>query len=491
MIRALFINPPFKSENGKYSRASRSPAITKSGTVYYPIWLAYAGANADAQDDIEVLFIDAVADGSSIEKTVERAIPFSPNLVVVDTSTPSIHEDVRCAAAIKSSIPDTFIALMGTHASAIPEETLSMDLSLDAIIQNEADETVVELARAIRDDRELSEVAGLIYRKGKEIIKSPARPLIQDLDTLPMVSKFYDKNLDVNDYFFSAARYPMVMIMTSRGCPFKCSWCVYPRVTHQDKYRMRSPENIVAEFQYIRDHMPHIQEIGIEDDLFTASIKHVNKVCDLLIADGNSLPWWVDTRVSLPYETMEKMKRAGCRLLIAGFESGDQNILDGIEKGTQLDEAYTFMANARKLNFIVHGCFVFGQPGETFETMNKTLELSKKLNPDTAQFFPMMIYPGTAAYRWAQEGGYMTTQNFNHWLTPEGLHKSLITTPEFDADEVTRFCDDARRGFYLRPRYIMKKAIQSILSQEERRRNFKAFRTLIRFLFRKPKLAHA
>ena len=125
-----------------------------------------------------------------------------------------------------------------------------------------------------------------------------------------------------------------------------------------------------------------------------------------------------------------------------------------------------------------------GLPGETKETMEQTLKLAKKLNPDTVQFYPVMVYPGTEAYDWYQTRGLISTQDFSKWLTPRGLHNTVIRTEELSSQEIVRFCDDARRAFYLRPIYLLYKAKQSVTDPHEMKRNLKSARTFIRYLFK-------
>jgi radical SAM superfamily enzyme YgiQ (UPF0313 family) len=274
----------------------------------------------------------------------------------------------------------------------------------------------------------------------------------------------------------------MVMTVTSRGCPHRCAWCLYPQVMHRGKYRTRSSENVAQEFAYIASEISSVREIGIEDDLFTGDRRRLRDICQRLIQQGNRLNFWCDTRVDLDYETMRLLKAAGCRLLIAGFESANQKILESIRKGTQVEQAYEFMQNAQRAKLLVHGCFVLGNPGETNESMQQTLQFAKKLNPDTAQFFPMMVYPGTAMYDWAKTNHYLRTENYNEWLTVDGLHNSTIDLPNLPGTEVVRFCDHARREFYLRKSYILKKLTQSLLNVHEARRNMKAFKRFARFL---------
>ena len=482
-MKVIFLNGPYRGL--PYSRSSRSPAVTKSGTVYYPIWLAYAAGLARQQTDFKVELVDAVARRYDRVRLLEHLRDSRPDLVFCDTSTPSIYEDVAAAGAIKEALPSCRVVLVGTHATALPEEVLNLDRRIDAVAVGEYDMTALELACALQEGRCWETVAGVCLRWDDRIIHTPQRPLIEKLDCLPFVSRVYNEFLQAEDYFFAAAQYPMVMIVTSRGCPHRCDWCVYPQVMHRGKYRCRSPRNVAAEFAWIAENMPRVREVGIEDDLFTADKRRLHEICRLLIQQKNRLNFWCDTRVDLDYEAMHLMKAAGCRLLIAGFESASQDILDRIHKGTRTEQAYEFMAQARRAGLLVHGCFVLGNPGETHATMHQTLEFAKKLNPDTVQFFPMIVYPGTRMYRWVKENRYLRTEDYKDWLTEEGLHRSVIDLPSLSGEQVMQFCDYARRQFYLRRGYLLRKLTQSLTDLHEARRNVKAFRRFARFVVKR------
>jgi len=456
--------------------------VTKSGTIYYPFWLAYAAGVVARQTGHEVSLVDAVARKLDQAALVDffRANP--PDLVFCDTSTPSIYEDLATAGAIKEAFAGTKVILVGTHATALPEEVLRSPQRIDAVLRGEYDYTAVELAEAMAGNGDWETVAGLSFRRGDQMIHTRQRELIADLDRLPFVTQVYHEYLQVEDYFFSAARYPMVMTVTSRGCPHRCGWCLYPQVMHRGKYRTRSSANVAEEFAYIAAEMPSVREIGIEDGLFTGDRRRLREICRRLIQQENRLHFWCDTRVDLDLETMHLLKAAGCRLLIAGFESASQEILETIGKGTQVEQAFEFVHNARQAKLLVHGCFVLGNPGETAASMPQTLDFAKKLNPDTAQFFPMMVYPGTEMYEWAKTNRYLRTENYAEWLTEDGLHNSVIDLPGLPGAEVVRFCDYARREFYLRKGYILKKLAQSLVNVHEARRNVKAFKRFARFL---------
>ena len=482
-MKIFLLNPPYKTELGKFSRASRSPAITKSGTIYNPIWLAYACAYLK-KNNMEAKLYDSCAEQTNLDETIKIIKNYNPQLIVLDTSTPSINEDVHCAEEIKKIMPNVHICLVGTHPSVLTEEVLNMSTSIDSIARHEYDATIVDLAKAISENRDFSTVNGISYRKNGHIIHNPDRAYIENLDEFPFVSEIYKKYLNINSYFFSAATLPMVMIMTGRGCPSRCFFCVYPQTFHGHKYRLRSSANVVAEFEWIVNNLPEVKSIGIEDDTFTANPERAKEICRMLIKKGihKKVKWWANTRVHTDLELMKLMKKAGCRLIIPGFESGSQEILNNIKKGTKIEQAIEYMKNAKKAKLLVHGCFMVGNKGETRETMEQTLKFAMKLNPDSAQFFPLIPYPGTQAFDWAKENGYIKTYDYSKWLKEDGNHECVLNLPEISSEELVEFCDYARRKFYLRPRYLMYKAIQSITNFDEMKRNLKAFGNLLRHI---------
>lgn len=478
-MNVLFLNPPFKVEFGKFSRTSRSPAITKSGTNYYPFWLAYAAGVLEQERKFNVKLIDACADRLTLDKVFEKLGDFIPDLIVLDTSTPSIYNDVEVASKLKDKFSNSFVILVGTHVSALPEESLKLSKKIDAIAKGEYEYTIKDLAYVLLNKTSLKKVKGIIFRSNK-IICNQDRELIKDVDKLPFVSKIYKKHLNIRNYFFGAAQYPMIMMITGRGCAFGCKFCVYPQTFHSRFYRPRSPENVVAELEYIKKELPFVKEIGIEDDTFTIDKKRVRKICDLIIQKNLKIKWYANVRADLDYLTMKKMKQAGCRLITVGFESGDQRILNNMAKGITVEQIKEFVKNSKKAGMLVHAAWMVGNIGETKETMKKTLELAKKLNTDMAQFFPIMVYPGTEMYSWAKKKNYLTTEDYSKWLTKDGQYDCVLTTDKLTKTDLFDFCDRALKEYYLRPKYILMKIKQDILNPGEIYRNLRSALQLFR-----------
>jgi radical SAM superfamily enzyme YgiQ (UPF0313 family) len=476
-MRVLLINPPYFK---RYSRQSRSPCVTKGGTFYYPYFLSYsAGILEEAGHRVKL--VDAVAGDLNREDVLQIARKFRPELVILDTSTPSIFNDVEVGALIKEALPDAHVNLVGTHPTALPEETLRLSPSLDSVCIGEYDYTVVDLAESVEKDADLSKVKGLCYRSNSRVYKNSLREPIADLDELPFVSQVYKRHLNIKDYFYASLLYPQVTILTARGCPYNCAFCNSP---FKNSYRARSVENVLDEFEYIQQELPDVKEVMIEDETFPARKKRTLEFCAGLRERGIKLSWSCNARVNTDYETLRAMKNAGCRLLCVGFESPTQAALNNVHKGTTREQQLEFMENTRKLGLLVNGCFILGLPGDTKESIRETIEFAKKLNPDTAQFYPLMVYPGTESYRWAKERGYLTTEDYSKWIDREGRHATTVSYPGLSSEELVKLCDSARKEFYIRRGYIFYKIRQSLSSPSEALRTLKSAKTFFRYLAR-------
>ena len=483
-MKVCFINPPFKSEYGKFSRESRSPSIGHSGVLYYPLWLIYAGCVAE-KNGFEVSFIDAPAKRLNQEQTLERVKKEAADakLFVFDTSTPSIYSDIDFAALIKNLYPGAFTMLVGTHPSATAGETMGISPNIDGLARHEYDYIVRDTAIAIRDGLDLATVPGLTWRNGDRIIHNPDAEHITDLDNIPYASNFIKRHLCVTDYIFPAAAYPAIQIFTGRGCPAQCNFCVYPQTLHGHQYRLRSPENVIGEIEYIRKNFPEVKEIVFEDDTFTINKKRVTEICNLIIERKIKIRWLCNARVNLDYETMCLMKKAGCHLIIPGIESVNQQILNNIHKGTTVEQIEQYVENARKAGLMIHACYMVGNQGETRETMEATLAAAMRFKTDTAQFFPLIPYPGTGAYNWAKSNGYINGR-YDEYVHKDGTLNCIINTPELTAEELVDFCAYARKKYYLRPWYFVHRLKRGLSDREDLKRSIKAFWRLKDSLFK-------
>jgi anaerobic magnesium-protoporphyrin IX monomethyl ester cyclase len=480
-MKILLLNPPFIQ---KFSRTSRSPGVSKGGCVYFPIWLAYAtGALERKRHD--VMLFDASGENLSLEETMEKIKAFDAEMIVVDTVTPSFDNDMKIVARIKKEL-GAFVVLVGDHVSVLPERSLK-ESKADAVAIREYDFILPEIASALKSGKSLSNVKGIVYRKGKKIIQTSNRtpPHEKELDSLPFVSEIYAKHLKVENYFYPSVMYPQITILTGRGCPNMCAFCKWPQTFSGRIYRKRSIESVVDEFKWIEENLPQVKEVMVEDDTLTQDKKRTIDLCKLMIKKKVKLSWSCNARADVPLEVLKWMKKANCRLMCVGVESADQRILNNIHKGTTPAGIRQFMKDSKKARVMVHGCFMFGNQGETKETIRKTAAFARELNPDTAQFFPVMVYPGTETYNWAKKNGYLKVTKWKDWLNKDGTHRTLLSRPGLSAKELNELTDEARKQFYMRPSYMAAKVVQGITHPKELPRIIKGGFTLVKYLFRR------
>lgn len=483
-MKVLFLNPPYFP---MFSRESRSPCVTKSSTLYWPMFMAYA-AGCVEEDGNEIQVIDSPAMDLDLEATIARAKEFGPALAVLNTSTPSINNDMRVGRALKEAL-GCRVAMMGTHATAEPIEILERESAIDYVISGEADYTARELVRHLRGDgpEEARKVLGISWRKGAEMVRNPERPKIENLDALPWVSKVYRKHLFscYKRYFYGANINPLIVILSGRGCPFRCTYCVIPQTLTGHTYRKRGIKDVVDEMAYIKAEFPDLGEIFFEDDTFTAHPTRTAELCQEILNRGLKVTWSANARADVKYEVLDVMKKAGCRELCVGFESSSLDVLKNVKKGLAGGMSEKFMDAANKAGILIHGCFMVGNLGDTKETLEGTLEMAKKLNPNTAQFYPIMAYPGTTAYDEARGRGELASENYDDWLDKDGQHNTTVIRKGLSSQELVDFCDRARREFYLRPAYIMKQAKMALTNSRERYRVLRGAGTLVKHLFKK------
>ena len=450
-MKVYMLNPPFIQG---FSRSVRGGGeATRGGTLYYPIWLSYAAGVLEQSH--EVRLIDAQARHWSIENVLHDVSRFNPDLVVVDTNFSSLKNDVSVANNLKIA-SNAITVLVGPPASQYSEKMLYEE-RVDIIARYEYDFTLKEIADAIENGKDLNEIKGISYKENGKLINNPNRDFTcsEDLDKIPFVSNVYKKHLNIKDYFLSSSFYPVVQIFTGRGCPNQCTFCSWPKTLMGRKYRVRSVQNVLDELEWIQDNLSEVKEVFFEDDTFTINKKRVLEFCKEYRERGLDITWSCNARAdTLDLETMKEMKKANCRLLIAGYESGSDEILRNIKKGITVGEIKHFATNARKAGLLVHGDFIIGLPGETKETIETTKKLIRDVKPDILQALVPQPIPGTEFYEWCKENGYLLTDDPNEYLDREGYQKAIISYPELTNEEMIKEADKLLKRYYMSLRYV-------------------------------------
>lgn len=463
-MKIMLLNSPYRV---KISKDSRWPEFTKSGTLYYPFWLSYATGVLMEHSKHKPLLVDAVAKEMDQRETLELIEKFKPEMVVVETSTPTIHSDVKFVDKIKEII-DTTTVMAGKHVSALPIETMQMSRNIDFLARGEYDYTIKDIAEKLeehnfnRNKKPFKEIFGISFRENKKIINTPPRPLIQNLDVLPFVSKVYKEFLSVYDYRYALARYPMLQTWTSRGCPARCNYCDYPQVFTMHTFRMRSPKNVVDEIEFIDKKLPQVREIFFEDDTFTINRDRVLAICKEIKERGLDIVWSCNARAQLDYDLMMTMKDAGARILIVGYESGNQQVLNNIRKGVTLTQAERFTRDAKRAGLRIFGCFMIGLSGDTKESIEETFQFAKRMNPDMVFFQQAVPFPGTEFYEWAKYNNYLVTENYDEWLDENGQLKCLVDYPYLTAREINEIRDKLMIRFYTNPKHMWQTLTKNI-----------------------------
>src|SRR6266700_1951134 len=462
-LKTLFLNPP-SFENFDGGASSRWPATREIESYWYPVWLAYpAGMLEGAR------LLDAPPHHISAEQTIEIAKSYE--FLVLFTSTPGFPGDIGLAREIKKANPTIKIAFVGPHVSVLPEKSLRDCPSIDFVARKEFDFAVVDYAKG----KPLEDITGFSFLKGGEVVHNPDAPQIQDLDALPHVTDVYKRDLDVTRYNVPFLLNPYVSLYTTRGCPAQCTFCLWPQTLSGHPWRKRSTDDVAAEMAKAKQLWPDVKEFFFDDDTFNIQQARTIELCAKLKPLG--LTWSCTSRVTTDYETLKAMKEAGCRLMIVGYESGDQQILKNIKKGATIERARQFTKDAHKLGLVIHGDFILGLPGETRETIQNTIAFAKELDVETIQVSVAHAYPGTELFDFAVKNNFMVKGS----MVDEGGHQlAHIEYPGLPADEILhsvhRFYDE----YYFRPRAVFRILRKAAFDSGERKRLYKEARTFLK-----------
>jgi hopanoid biosynthesis associated radical SAM protein HpnJ len=442
-VRTLLLNPPsYQGFDG--GAGSRYQARREIRSFWYPTWLAQAAALTP-----ESVLIDAPPDGLTLEDVTRRIAEF--DLVVIHTSTPSLPQDAKTAARLREVEPRLRIGLVGPHTMVLPEETLRTAPAADFAATGEFDYVVKEVA----EGRPLAEVAGIVWRRPDgSFERNPDRPPIRDLDAIPFVTDVYARDLTVENYLIGYLLHPYVSLYTGRGCRSRCTFCLWPQTISGHLYRTRSVEHVLAEMAHARKLLPQVKEFFFDDDTFTDDRPRAEEIARGLGKLG--LTWSCNAKANVPYQTLRVLRDGGLRLLLVGFESGNQQILNNIRKGIKVEQARRFAEDCRKLGILVHGTFVLGLPGETRETIEQTLEFAKEIDPYSLQVSLAAPYPGTELYRQAVANGWLQAPSGAGLVQGAGIQEAVLSYEDLGAEAIHEALEQFYRSFYFRPRPILR-----------------------------------
>ncbi|HPQ39042.1 MAG TPA: radical SAM protein [bacterium] len=443
-MRIILVNSPWISDACRYSvkAGARWPHIRdrRKTIPYYPFpfAMAYATSALDrAGHDVRML--DAVALELSDEETLVEIIQWQPDVVILETSTPSIHSDLSFARQLAGRC-DARIVYCGPHATALPGDVLEQAPG-SVVLRGEYDETVVDFVGTLQSGGTLDAVMGIAWRDDENRVHvNPDRDLIRDLDSRPYPER---ETLPMEKYTDPACKkFPNVSLLTSRGCPHRCVFCLESTVFfHSPSFRPRDPGRVVDEMEYVIERFG-AREIYFDDSSFTASRSHARAVAEAILSRGISVPWSAMADARVDDDTLRLLHRAGCIGLKFGVETADPEQMTAIRKNLDLDHVVRFVKTCRKLGIATHGTFMFGLPGETRESLTRTLEYAGMLKCTTSQFSVATPFPGTPFYEQAVQEGWLTTSDWSRW---DGAGSPVLEYPDCSAADILNALERARK----------------------------------------------
>jgi hopanoid biosynthesis associated radical SAM protein HpnJ len=467
-MKTLFLHPPsFDGFDG--GAGSRYQAKREIRSFWYPTWLAQPAALVPGSR-----LLDAPADGIGVQQVLPLAHEYE--LIIMHTSVPSFPTDARVAELLKEQNPKLLIGMIGAKVAVDPDGTLKASRAIDFVAREEFDFTCKEVA----EGRALDTIAGLSFQTPEGIRHNPARVPLTDMDELPWVAPVYQRDLRIENYFIGYLKHPYVSFYTGRGCRSKCTFCLWPQTVGGHRYRVRSVDNVLGEVQWIKDNLPQVKEIFFDDDTFTDFRPRAEEIARGLGRLG--VTWSCNAKANVPYETLKVMKDNGLRLLLVGYESGNDQILHNIRKGLRTDIARRFTSDCRRLGITIHGTFILGLPGETPQTMRETMQFAIDINPHTIQVSLAAPYPGTELYAQAVANGWLAEDQSLNLVNEQGVQLAPISYPHLSAKDIYHAVEIFYRRFYFRPRKIAELTAEMMTSWEMTKRRLREGVEFFRFL---------
>ena len=475
MMKTLFLQPPsFEGFDG--GAGSRYQARREIRSFWYPTWLAQPAALVPGSR-----LIDAPPAGISLDQVLPLAKRH--DLLVIHTSTPSFANDVKVAQAMKDQNPSLKVGFVGAKVAVEPDESLKASTAIDFVGRNEFDFTIKEVA----EDRAWDGIDGLSYRnRAGAIVHNAERATLENMDALPFVTEVYKRDLHIEDYFIGYLKHPYVSLYTGRGCKSRCTFCLWPQTVGGHRYRVRSVGHVVEEICLAKQYFPQVREFFFDDDTFTDNLPRAEAIARELGKLG--VTWSCNAKANVPRDTLKVLKDNGLRLLLVGYESGNQQILHNIKKGMLIDVAKRFTKDCHDLGVVIHGTFILGLPGETKETIEETIRFATEINPHTVQVSLAAPYPGTFLYKQAVENGWLDKDHAelidDHGIQIAPLHYAHLSHQEI-FDSVETFY----KRFYFRAGKIASIVGEMVMSPEMMVRRLREGVEFFHFL-REREMAH-
>ncbi|MEA2757336.1 MAG: hypothetical protein QOJ54_3625 [Aliidongia sp.] len=475
MMKTLFLQAPsFEGFDG--GAGSRYQARREIKSFWFPTWLAQPAALIPGSR-----LIDAPPARLKLADVVPMAKDY--DLIVMHTSTPSFASDVQVARALKDANPAVKIGFVGAKVAVEPQKSLEGAPAVDFVAREEFDFTI----RDIAEGKNWAEIDGISYRRADgTVAHNRDRTILEDMDQLPFVTNVYKDNLRIEDYFIGYLKHPYISIYTGRGCKSRCTFCLWPQTVGGHRYRTRSVEHVIAEIRQAKENFPQVKEFFFDDDTFTDDLPRAEAIARELGKLG--VTWSCNAKANVPFDTLKVLKENGLRLLLVGYESGNQQILHNIKKGMRIEVARQFTKDCHQLGITIHGTFILGLPGETTETIRETIKFATEINPHTIQVSLAAPYPGTFLFKQAVENGWLDIEHAE-LIDEHGVQVAPLHYPHLSHTEIFDSVEVFYKKFYFRTGKIASLVGEMIMSPEMMKRRLREGVEFFQFLRERHQVA--
>tara|TARA_Y100000310_G_scaffold342439_1_gene445717 strand:- start:1129 stop:2553 length:1425 start_codon:yes stop_codon:yes gene_type:complete len=467
-MKVVIANPPWPGEGYGTRSNVRWPHRRGDKVLTFPIYLAYT-VSVLREEGFDVKGIDAVDKEWGIFRFVNEMKKLAPSVIIMEVSTPSSMYDLQTAEELKKELKDVFIVFCGPHASYFHKEIIENYKFVDGCIKGEIEYTARDLCNALKNKTSLKDVNGLTFKEGV----NKDRELIKNLDELPFPDRDDFKIEDYMQAFFSGKK--TAMMISSRGCPYQCSFCLWPNVFTGHVPRFISPEKVVDEIEYLVKEKG-VDEIFFDDETLTVTKERIQGVCDEMIKREVKVPWLCNGRVdNVDSDVLKLMKKAGCTRIFYGVESGSEKILKSMCKGISKEKALKAVRETQKTGIVACVSFTIGMPDENKDTINETLKFAKKLHADYTQFTLTAPFPGTKLFEEAKEKGLL---EIDSWEDLDGTKGPILRTEHLSREELKGVISRLYLAYYTSPVVIWQN-LKMIRGGRDIRRIFRGLRSVI------------
>ncbi len=446
-MKVSLINPP-PIGGERFIREGRCmQSVDSWAAIWPPLTLAIMASVARLREHQVDMFDGNVEDDMDTDAAVRRIAAFEPDVIVINTAFPSIEGDGECAAQIKVACPNATTVGFGVFFTLLDEQAMEACPAFDIGLCGEPEVTFGEMLDAMADGREIDSVAGTMRRDGESIVKGATREVLGDIDGLPFAARDLLHN---KRYTLPHNGKPFTLVNVARGCPWPCIFCIAPAY-YGKRPRRHSLSYVLDELAYCQNELD-VHQFLFWEEIFTLDREFGMALCEAILRKGWKISWATTTRADqVDTEILQTMKRAGCDLLGLGIESSQQHILDNAQKRETVDDIRNAVALCKKVGLRTMGHFIFGLPGETPETAEKTIEFGVELGLDYMQCYSAVPYPKTPLGEMAREKGWLTT---TRWQNFDFGGNSIMDTGSIRPDQVDAARERMFKRFYLRPGYI-------------------------------------